>query len=246
MARSRDVAQLTSQPNERPGVQPSGRPSVQPRVQPSVWRSVGRKARRERPNWGPALLMQPARAAPVVPFVTLPLHWNPNACASDYRGFSDPVVPFKPPCLTQAKLRSRATVARGGYYFSDCCLRWPLFSSRLQTWCARPAALAVPQSVASPSPCVPLQPVPPRRPAPRTTSQSEQQGYESAQRDTAEHHRPLRGCQSQQPAFTDYVSHHCIYLVLTFRTLAIVGGKGCSAPVTDQFNLARVGSRSVF
>jgi hypothetical protein len=90
-----------------------------------------RSARRERPNWGPALLMRPAKAAPVVPFVTLPLHWNPNACASDYRGISDPVVPFKPPCLTTFKLGSGGTVARGAYNFLAACRP-----------AARPAAVA--------------------------------------------------------------------------------------------------------
>src|SRR5215475_4208290 len=76
--------------------------------------------------------MRPARAAPVVPFVTLPLHWNPNACTSDHRGVSDPVVPFKPPCLLKIKLESGETVAR-----SHCYSRTVLRPA------ARPAALAV-------------------------------------------------------------------------------------------------------
>src|SRR5215472_10439057 len=89
-------------------------------------------ARRERPNWGPALLMRPAEAAPAVPFVTLPLHWNPNACASDYRGVSDPVVPFKPPCLTSLNWYPADPLPTGAHNF---------FS--LQTdRAARPAALA--------------------------------------------------------------------------------------------------------
>jgi hypothetical protein len=36
------------------------------------------------------------------------------------------------------------------------------------------------------------------------------------------------------------------YLVLTRRTLAIAGGKGCSAQVTDQFNLSLVLTPPVF
>src|SRR5262249_2568653 len=182
--------------------------------------------------------MRPARAAPVVPFVTLPLHWNPNACASDHCGFSDPVVPFKPPCLTQTKPGSGATVASGGHYFQVAFI-----SSRLQPWGAASRPGSFPNRL-RPVRWVPSQPVPPRRPTPRTTRQSEKQRNESAQCDTAEHHRPLRRCQPKQPAFADYVSHHCMYLVLTFHTLASVGGKSCSAPVTDQFNVAPAGSAS--
>ena len=44
--------------------------------------------------------MRPARAAPGVPFVNLPLRQSPNACAGDCRGIFDPVVPYKPPRLT--------------------------------------------------------------------------------------------------------------------------------------------------
>jgi hypothetical protein len=44
--------------------------------------------------------MRPARAAPGVPFVNLPLRPSPNACAGDCRGIFDPVVPYKPPRLT--------------------------------------------------------------------------------------------------------------------------------------------------
>ena len=44
--------------------------------------------------------MQPAKAAPGVSFVNSPLRQSPNACASDHRGISDPVVPYKPPCLS--------------------------------------------------------------------------------------------------------------------------------------------------
>ena len=51
-------------------------------------------------NWGLASLMRPARAAPGVPFVNLPLRQSPNACAGDCRGIFDPVVPYKPPRLT--------------------------------------------------------------------------------------------------------------------------------------------------
>jgi hypothetical protein len=43
-------------------------------------------ARRERPNWGLALLMRPAEAAAVVPFANLPLCQRPNVCVSSHRG----------------------------------------------------------------------------------------------------------------------------------------------------------------
>ena len=56
-------------------------------------------ARRERPNWGLALLMRPAKAAPGVPFVNSPLCQRPNVCVTNCRGLSDPVVPYEPPCL---------------------------------------------------------------------------------------------------------------------------------------------------
>jgi hypothetical protein len=61
--------------------------------------------------------MRPAKAAPDVPSAKLPLRQSPNACASDHRGISDPVVPFKPPCLTQLKLKSGPIVACTGPQF---------------------------------------------------------------------------------------------------------------------------------
>jgi hypothetical protein len=48
--------------------------------------------------------MRPAKAAPGVSFVNSPLRQSPNACASDYRGISDPVVPYKPPCLSDVPI----------------------------------------------------------------------------------------------------------------------------------------------
>jgi hypothetical protein len=43
-------------------------------------------ARRERPNWGLASLMRPAKAAPGVPFANLPLCQRPNVCDSNRGG----------------------------------------------------------------------------------------------------------------------------------------------------------------
>ena len=67
----------------------------------------GKGARRERPNWGLALLMRPAKAAPAVPFANLPLCQRPNVCVSNHRGISGPVVPCKSsvPDLQQDILR---------------------------------------------------------------------------------------------------------------------------------------------
>jgi hypothetical protein len=67
----------------------------------SMARSAARRkdARRELPKWGLALLMRPAKAAPGVPFVNSPLCQRPNVCVTNYRGVSDPVVPYKPPRL---------------------------------------------------------------------------------------------------------------------------------------------------
>jgi hypothetical protein len=188
-----------------------------------------RSARRERPNWGPALLMRPAEAAPVVPFVTLPLHWNPNACASDYRGVSDPVVPFKPPCLTTFKLGSGGTVARGAYNFLAACRP-----------AARPAAVAdFP---------VRLQTRPPRvlrnrsrhgdrhRVRPGNQKSSVMNPQSATPPSIIDHSEGVS--PNSLPSLITYVIIGW-YLVLTRRTLASAGSKGCSARVTDRLNLAR-------
>jgi hypothetical protein len=56
-------------------------------------------ARRERPNWGLALLMRPAKAAPrraVRKFAAMP---TPERLRYQLSRPSDPVVPYEPPCL---------------------------------------------------------------------------------------------------------------------------------------------------
>ena len=124
--------------------------------------AAGVFARRERLNWGPASLMRPAKAAPELPFVTLPLHWSPNVCASDHRGISDPVVPFK---SSVPHLRKTPT-------WRSCCLSASLnFQVTLRAagsssdTASRPGRLPRPVANLSPSPA---QPILPRRPTPRT------------------------------------------------------------------------------
>jgi hypothetical protein len=48
---------------------------------------IGKVRDGERPNWGLAQLMRPAKAAAAVPLANLPLCQRPNACASNHRGF---------------------------------------------------------------------------------------------------------------------------------------------------------------
>ena len=52
-----------------------------------------------RPNWGLALLMRPAKAAPGVPFVNSPLCQRPNVCVSNLCGILARWFHTKPPCL---------------------------------------------------------------------------------------------------------------------------------------------------
>ena len=53
-------------------------------------------------------------AAPGVPFVNSPLRQSPNACASDRRGISDPVVPYKPPRLISQIYRGPLALSSDG------------------------------------------------------------------------------------------------------------------------------------
>src|SRR4029077_11122163 len=64
---------------------------------------IGKVRDGERPNWGLAQLMRPAKAAAAVPLANLPLCQRPNACASNHRGFLARWQHTKPPCLTHTK-----------------------------------------------------------------------------------------------------------------------------------------------
>ena len=63
----------------------------------------GKGARRERPNWGLALLMRPAKAAPAVPFANFAAMPTPERVSAIIAAFLARWYHANPPCLTYNK-----------------------------------------------------------------------------------------------------------------------------------------------
>src|SRR5215510_11565696 len=109
--------------------------------------------------------MRPATTVPAVPFAKSRYARARTFASNGPGGIPDPVVPFKPPCLTLLKLTPGPAVAQD-YNFSVHYLSN-----------AAPAVLEGVPSRLRTRPQVPTQPVPPRRPAQCIAAQSEKQGH---------------------------------------------------------------------